>query len=317
MPRKVIIDTDPGIDDAVAIALALFDPNLDVLALTATAGNIPGELATRNIQVIVEQLDPPKWPRLACPATRETGWVPKRAENMHGSDGLGDADFTVAELRHLHPADKTIVDLVREYPHAVTLITLGPLTNVARAFERDPELPALVERVVSMGGSVRSGGNVTPAAEFNIWCDPESACEVFRANVPRTLIPLDVTRQVVFTLNHLDQLPDATTRVGRFVRRILPFSFGSHRRHRGMEGIYLHDAVAVGVVSHPTLVRCRPLALDVETRGELTRGMTVCDLRPHTSTRPNVEAAVEVAVDKVLNYVVQTLQTAGRVEAKP
>ena len=316
MPRKVIIDTDPGIDDAVAICLALYDPNLDVLALTATAGNVSGEQATRNVQVIVEQLDPPKWPRLACPAAIENDWQPKRTDNIHGKDGLADADFKVAELRNLHPADKTIVELVRAYPHEVTLITLGPLSNVASAFERDPELPALLDRIISMGGSVRSGGNVTAAAEFNIYCDPTSARDVFRSQAAMTLVPLDVTRQVVFTFNHLDQLPDSATRAGRFVRKILPFLFQTHHQFRAMEGVYLPDAVAVAAASYPALVRTQALPADVETVGTLTRGATVFDTRSPAVAEPNVEAALEIDVESAINYIIQTLQAAARAEAR-
>ena len=176
MARKVIIDCDPGIDDAVALCLALFEPRLEIIAITATAGNVLAEQASRNVQAVVEQLDPPRFPRLGA---ANDGYIPAAdARLIHGADGLGNAEFRVSQLHHPHPSEKLICDAVRSAPDEVTIIALGPLTNIAGAFQRDPELVSMVDRIIMMGGSVSCKGNVTPAAEFNMYCDPISAGSV-------------------------------------------------------------------------------------------------------------------------------------------
>lgn len=310
MARKVIVDTDPGIDDAVAVAMLLVDPRWDVLGITPTGGNVSAEMATRNVQILVEQLDPPKWPRMgAAPANSPA--MTGRATHIHGSDGLGNSHFNVAELHHRHPADKLIVDLIRSAPYEVTLITLGPLTNVARAFERDPELPGLVGHLVCMGGAIASCGNITPAAEFNIYCDPESARRVFQSPVSKTLVPLDVTEKVIFTFDHFDRLPDERSRVGRFLRKILPYAFRAHHEHLAIEGTYLHDAVAVCAATEPDLFRMKTMGGDVETTGEITRGATIFDRRSVTAWSPaTFDVAVEVDTIGVVSCMLKTLAMA-------
>ncbi len=227
MARKVILDVDPGFDDAMALCMALFDPRLDVVAVTAVGGNCSPAHATRNVQAIVEQLDPPRWPRLGAASPPDNG-LPVDGRHLCGVDGLGGAQFEVAELHHMHPSEKVICDLIRSLPEAsVTLVALGPLTNVARAFVLDPELASLVGQVVMMGGAVAGPGNITPAAEFNIYCDPRSAQAVFRSHSTKTLIPLDVTNRVVLSYDLFNQLPDESTGVGRFLREILPPAFRS------------------------------------------------------------------------------------------
>src|SRR5262249_21070164 len=164
MARKIVLVADPGIDGAFAIALALHDPELDVLGLAATAGNVSAEQATQNIHVLVEQLDPPRWPRLgaALPVEYE-----EDGSKLHGGGGLGGGSYPWARLHHPHPADKLVLDLLRQYPKEITLVVLGPLTTIARAMDRDPELPALAERIVCMGGAWHEPGNATAAAEFH------------------------------------------------------------------------------------------------------------------------------------------------------
>ena len=163
MTRKVILDVDPGIDDAVALTMALFDPRLDVLAVTAVAGNVSADQATRNVQAIVEQLDPPRLPRIGR-AVEPEGGLPATALHLFGSDGLGNTHFDVAELHNLHTSDKVMFDLVRSEPDEVTIICLGPLTNVARALARDATRASQVGELVMMGGTVVGPGNETPAA---------------------------------------------------------------------------------------------------------------------------------------------------------
>ena len=298
MARKVILDVDPGIDDAMALCTALFDPRLDVVAVTAVGGNCSPEQATRNVQVIIEQLDPPRWPRLGAASAPDDG-LPVDGRHLHGIDGLGGATFEVAELQHVHPSEKVICDQIRNAPEdTVTIVALGPLTNIARAFQRDPELPSLVGQIVMMGGAVARPGNITPAAEFNIYCDPRSAQAVFRSHSTKTLIPLDATNKVVLGFDFLNRLPDESTRVGRFLRTIVPSAFRGYRQQFGLEGIHVHDTVTLTSVTNPEL---------------FTTGMTVFDRRRVPTWRHNMEVAMDMQVDGVTDAIISGLnQAAGR-----
>jgi purine nucleosidase len=312
MTRKVILDVDPGIADAAALAIALFDPNLDVVAVTATGGNVSAEQAGKNVQAIVEQLDPPRLPRIGWGTPPATGPTVDR-RHLFGPFGLGETDFQVAELHQRHPAEKVICDEVRAAPDMVSIVALGPLTNVARAMMRDPELPSLIGEIVIAGGAVSCPGNVTPAAEFNVYCDPESARIVFRSPTTKTLVPLDVTNQLVMNYDLLDRLPSQSTRAGQFLHRILPFMFRSHHQHLGEEGIRLHEAVGLVCASNPELFHREPMAGDVETSGELTVGATIFDRRRRPEWRPNMEVATTVDTVAVADCILRGLARLGAV----
>jgi purine nucleosidase len=311
MPKKVILDVDPGIDDALALTMALFDPRLDVVAVTAVGGNVPPELSTRNVQAILEQLDPPRLPRVGAALAPDHG-LPVDGRFLHGIDGLGGANFQVAELRSRHPAEKIICDEVRAAPESVTIVALGPLTNIARAFQRDPELAAMVGSLVMMGGTVEGPGNITPAAEFNIYCDPQSARTVFRAPLTKTLVPLDVTNRIVLTFDLFNQLPDESTKVGAFLRTILPPAFRAYRQQFGLEGIHVHDSAALMSVVAPELFITEEMAGDVETMGDLTLGATVFDRRRVPAWRHNMEVAVDMDAPKVIDEMIGSLANAAR-----
>jgi purine nucleosidase len=302
MGRKVILDVDPGIDDAMAICLALGNPDLDVVAVTAVGGNVSAAQATRNVQAIIEQLDPPRWPRLGAASDPDNRLAVDR-RSLYGSDGLGGTSFVVAERQHLLPSEKVIWDQVRDAPHAVTIVALGPLTNIARAFIRDPELATLVNRIVIMGGTVSGPGNITPAAEFNMYCDPVSAQVVFRSPSTKTLIPLDITNHVELGYDLFNRLPDESTRVGRLLRQLLPHAFRGYRRQFGLEGIHIHDTLTLMAEIRPELFTTKPMAGDVETQGELTLGETVFDRRRVPAWRHNMEVAVDMQKEAVIEAI--------------
>ena len=305
MSRKVIIDCDPGIDDAVALCLAFFDPSLDVLATTACGGNVSPAQATRNAQVVLEQLDPPRFPRLG--AANEHSCPAADARHIHGDDGLGDTGFEVSQLHHPHPSEKLICDIIRAAPDEVTIVALGPLTNIASAFGRDPELPMQVDRIIMLGGTLTGPGNITAAAEFNIYSDPSAARMVFRSRTTKTLIPLDVSRQIILTLDMLDQLPGESTNTGAFLHRILPPMFRAYRQ-LGQERVHLHDAVAILATIYPELFEMVEMAGDVETNGELTTGATIFDRRPCPTWRSNMEVATAVDAPAVTDRLLRGLQ---------
>ncbi|MEN6451912.1 MAG: nucleoside hydrolase [Thermoguttaceae bacterium] len=307
MARKVILDVDPGIDDAMAICLALTNPDLEVVAVTAVGGNVSPAQATRNVQAIIEQLDPPRWPRLGAASEPDNRLAVDR-RGLYGSDGLGETNFAVAERQHLLPSEKVIWDQVRGAPHSVTIIALGPLTNIARVFLRDPEVATLVDRIIITGGTVAGPGNVTPAAEFNMYCDPLSAQVVFRSPSTKTLIPLDVTNRVELCYDVFNKLPDETTHVGHLMRLLLPHAFRGYRREFGLEGIHIHDTLALMAAVRPELFTMKPMAGDVETAGELTLGATVFDRRRVPAWRHNMEVAVDMQKDAVVEAILDGLK---------
>ena len=312
MPRKVIIDTDPGIDDAVAVTLALFDPSLELLALTATGGNVFPNQATRNVQTIVEQLDPPRWPRIG--AAPEDNPLPADGRLLHGQNGLGNAEFPFAGLANIHPAEKVLCDEVRAAPEEVTVLCLGPLTNIARAMQRDAEFCSLVGRLVIAGSTINTPGRVSAVADFNFFCDPLSARRVIKSSATKTLIPLDVSSELTFNFDFLSQLPAETTRAGKFLRQVLPFAYRAQRQVLAQEHITLHDVAALVAVTNPELFETEMLSGDVETEGELTSGMVVFDRRKSSirEGRPNIDVALKADVTAMRDCVLRGLENAGK-----
>src|SRR5262249_26710546 len=188
------------------------------------------------------------------------------------------ADFPVAELHHQHPADKLVSDLVRQHPKEVTVVLLGPATVFARALDRDPELPGLVGRLVVVGGAWHEPGDAAAVSEFHFLCDPASARQVLRCGAPTALLPLDVTRKLLFSPSELLQLPAPVSRCRKFLRQIVPFGIGSTASLFGAEGFFLQDVLGVFAVARPEALTFRSAHADVETRGELTKGMSVVDV---------------------------------------
>ena len=311
MTRKVLIDCDPGIDDAVVLAMALFDPRVEVVAVTAVAGNVSPEQSSHNVQAIIDQLDPPRLPRVGS-ATEVEDAPAIDGATLHGDDGLGNAGYSISQLHHQHPSDKIICDQIRAAEDEVTILCLGPLTNVARALKRDPELGTLISSIVIAGGSVSVGGNVTPAAEFNMYCDPVSARSVFRSGTTKTLVPLDVTREVALNFDTIDELPPETTRAGALLRKILPFAFRAHHQMLGQESIRLHAAVAYFSIVQSELFRATEMAGDVEIRGDLTKGTTVFDRRLKSLWMPNMDVVAEIDAVAVTDCIKRSLTECGR-----
>lgn len=305
MAHKMVVVADPGIDGAFALTLALFDPDIDLLGVAATAGNVSAEQASRNVQTVVEQVDPPRWPRIgaALPLDYDTD-----GRRLHGANGLGGVEFPCAQLHHMLSADKLITDLVRQHPKEVSVVALGPLTALARAIDRDPELPAMVQRLVCLGGAWHEPGNASAVAEFHFACDPMAARQVLRCGAPITLIPLDVSRKLLFSPSDLLQLPAPESKACQFLRQIVPFGIGATSNLYGIEGFHLKDVLGIAAIILPGAISTRSVSADVETRGELTRGMSVIDVRPMTTARPNVDLAVGVDVQGVRDYIGRILR---------
>lgn len=310
MPRKIIIDCDLGTDDAVALCMMLFDTRLEILAITAVEGCVTAEQANNNLQAIISELDPAKYPRLgmALP-TEDAPAVDTRY--LYGEDGLGNSGFESSQLQHALPSDKLIVDCIRANPEQVTVLCLGPLTNIARAFQREPMLPGMVDQIIMTGGSTDGSGNISPCAEFNFFFDPQAARSVLKSRTTKTLVPLNLTRQVTFGLGVMDELPSIDTRVGYFLRQALPFTFRAYRQQLGMESIVLNDAIGALALLEPQLFESEPMAGDVEVEGELTRGVFVVDRRPQPEWRPNVTVATSIRIESARQFVIDQLTVAG------
>ena len=311
MTRKIIIDCDPGIDDAVAICVALFDPRLEVLAITATAGTTEAGQATSNVNAIVTQLDPPRYPRIGKATPTDDAPVVSDT-HLHGRDGLGDCQLQVSHRQHQPASEKVIAELVRQHPNEITLACLGPLTNIARLFQRDPAVMPLVDKLVISGGAITNSGNASPSAEHNMFFDPISANEVFESGTTKSLVPLDVTEQITFGVELLEKLPPKYSRAGALLNKLLPFAFRSAHQQLGRELIPLYDPTALLSVLEPDLFTWEEMAGRVETRGELTRGATIFDRRLRPEWQDNMEVAVDVQVDEVKNMLIRSLRFAGQ-----
>jgi inosine-uridine nucleoside N-ribohydrolase len=291
-PTPVILDVDPGHDDAVAVMLACGAPALDLLAVTTVAGNAPLEKTTRNalrVLSLIGHTDVPVAAGASSPLHRPL----HTAEDIHGESGL---DGPKIPDPSFEPDERTATDLIadtlREAPEPVTLIPTGPLTNVATFLREHPELKDRVAHISLMGGSIGLG-NTTPAAEFNVYVDPEAAREVFESGLPITMSGLDVTHQAGAGPAERENLR-SLGRIGAVVAELLEFFAGTYERVYGFGAPPLHDAVAVATVMELGLLQTRPMRVDVECESELTRGESVCDFYGVTGKPPNAEVGVEL-----------------------
>jgi inosine-uridine nucleoside N-ribohydrolase len=286
LAEQIILDCDPGHDDAIALLLALASPEVDLLGVTTVAGNQTLEKTTANAIRILEfsgRTDVP----LAAGADRPIVREPYVAKYVHGESGLDGPDLPPAQSS---PLDEHAVDFLGRHADGATLVAVGPLTNVALMLARYPD--ARPERIVLMGGSIGLG-NVTPAAEFNIWADPEAAARVFGSGLDVTMIGLDVTHQALMTEADADRLR-ATGRTGTLVAELWAFYNRFHSQTYGLNGSPIHDAVALAHVFRPDLVDTEHRHIEIDCGSELCRGRTVVDLWRRTENEPNAHVGVGI-----------------------
>lgn len=287
MPRKIIIDTDPGQDDAVAILLALASPeDFDVIGVVAVAGNVGLHHNATNARKIVElagRSDVPVYAGCARPMRRTL----VTAEHVHGDTGLNGPELPAPkiELQPQHGVDYIIDTLMNAEPKTITLCTLGPLTNIGMALVKEPKIAERVAEIVMMGGAYFEVGNITPAAEFNIYVDPEAADIVFKSGIKITVLPLDVTHQIQSTPARLNAIKALGNRSGQAVYDMLSFSEGFDLKKYGWEGAPLHDPTVIAYLIDPSLFEGRVCNVSIETSSELTVGMTVTDYW-HVTDKP-------------------------------
>jgi purine nucleosidase len=307
---KIVIDTDPGQDDAVAILLALASPELDVVGITTVGGNVPLELTSRNARMICElagRTEVPVFAGHAAPADRPL----VTAEYVHGKTGLDGSDLPdpTMPLQPQHAVEWLIETVEASAPGEITLCTLGPLTNIGDMLTRRPDLSSKLDRIVMMGGGYFEGGNVTPAAEFNIFVDPPAAAVVFGCGTDLTLLPLDVTHQALSTADRLAEIEALGTPVGGAVAGMLRFSERFDERKYGTDGGPLHDPTVIAWLLEPTLFGWRLCNVEIETESSLTMGATVVDWWGVTDRPKNCRVVGSVDADGFFRLLTQRLGT--------
>jgi inosine-uridine nucleoside N-ribohydrolase len=300
----IVIDCDPGHDDAIAILLALASPEVELRGVTTVAGNQTLDKTTRNALKVLElagRTDIPVAVGADRPLVREL----RTAAHVHGETGLDGPDLPEPTTK---PVDVHAADLLSELLEpGVVLVPTGPLTNVALLLERHPDVRERLERIVWMGGAIGLG-NITPAAEFNAFVDPEAAAAVFASGIQVTLINLDVTHQALFTRAHADRIR-GTGRAGRAVAELSDFFQSFHESRYGFDGSPIHDAVAVAEVIDPSLVKTVDCNVEVETQSQYCDGRTVVD-RLHVTDRPhNCRAGVAVDAERFLERLVERISS--------
>jgi purine nucleosidase len=321
-PKKIIIDTDPGTDDAMAIMLALNSPELDVRALTVVAGNVVEPQGLDNALRMVSLADRCDIP-VASGAEHPLAQKLITAEFWHGKNGLANIELPASKCHvDSRRAEDLIIQMVHAAPHEITLVPVGPLTNIALAIKKDPAIVPLVKEVILMGGSI-SGGNVNAAAEANIYNDPEAAQIVFQAGWPLTMVGLDVGNKTLLTKKYLAQIAEVHTPVSDFIYKVASFLVDLSAKY-GSPGTPMYDPLAVGVAIDSSIVTAPAMRVDVETRGEFTRGETVANRQGYIEknvlhgdrfiieglekVEPNAKVCTEVQADHFLQLFVARIK---------
>lgn len=298
-PRKIIIDTDPGQDDAVAILVALASPEeIDILGITCVAGNVPLDLTSRNARIVCE-LAGKRDVKIFAGCDRPLGRDLVTAEHVHGKTGLDGPDLPEPTMLLVegHAVD-FIIDTLRENaPGTVTLCPLGPLTNIATALQKAPDIADRIAKIVLMGGGYFEGGNITPTAEFNIYVDPQAADIVFKSGAPIVVMPLDVTHKALVTKARNDAFRAIGTPVGVAVAEMTDFFERFDKEKYGSDGAPLHDPCVTAYLINPDLFSGRHINVEIETQSELTMGMTVADWWGVTDRAPNATFMSDLDAD--------------------
>ncbi len=310
MARKIIIDTDPGQDDAVAILLAFASPELDLVGITAVAGNVSLALTQKNARKICELAGRPDQ-KVYAGAVRPLMRTLVTAEYVHGKTGLDGPDLPepVMPLQAQYGVDFIVETIMGSADGEITLCALGPLTNIALALIREPRIAPKVREIVLMGGGFFEGGNVTPAAEFNIYVDPEAAKAVFASGIPIVMHPLDVTHKALTSRVRVERFRAMNTKVGTATAQLLDFFERFDEEKYGTDGGPLHDPNVIAYLLKPELYSGRLCNVEIETASELTLGMTVVDWWGATGRKPNALVLRDMDHEGFFNLLTERLAT--------
>ncbi|RPJ28920.1 MAG: nucleoside hydrolase [Chloroflexi bacterium] len=310
-PTRIIIDTDPGVDDALAFLLALASPEIKLEALTTTQGNVTLDKATRNALSVLELAHASHIP--VASGSMVPLVQPLRASaDVHGESGIGNSNLPDPQAKPVpgHAVDYLIERVLAE-PNEISIFPIGPLTNIAMAIRKEPKFAKAVKELVIMGGAIRESGNITPLAEFNIYVDPHAAHIVFHSGIPITLIPLDVTHKCLLKLEHVDRLMKINSPISRFIRDAvevyLKFSF-----ERGFDGVALHDPLTLAAVSAPELLTLKEYYVDVDISGGVSMGKTFADIYNVMKKPANMKVAMNVRGDDFIELFLQRMEILNR-----
>lgn len=301
----VIIDCDPGLDDAVALLMAGRNENIDIKAVTVVAGNQTLEKVGNNALRILEYggIHVPVSFGFEKPMVRKLNI----AAEVHGEDGLYGAKIPKSTMK---PSDIHAIDLMakilKESDRKITFIPIGPLTNIAMFLRRYPELKDKIERIVLMGGAI-NGGNMTSSVEFNIYVDPEAADIVFRSKVPITMCGLDVTHKAIVFKEEIEKIKSIDNKIGKLVGETLE-NLSKYHVEDGIEGCYLHDPVAIACVINPSIVKTMPLKVDIELQGKYTRGATVGNFGRRFNHNPNADVAFDIDRESFVQELIESMK---------
>ena len=312
-PTRIIIDTDPGVDDALTILLALASPEIQLEALTTTHGNIGIEKTTRNALAVLEFANASHIP-VARGCTLPLVSPPsKPAEAVHGASGIGKAVLPEPKSQPInqHAIDYLIERVLAE-PQENTLFTIGPMTNLALAIRKEPRIVQALKGLVIMGGAIRSGGNVTPLAEFNIHADPHAAHVVFHSGIPITLIPLDVTYKCLLTTVDVERLNRIDSPVARFVRNATAVYMDFYKKHEGFDGCALHDPLTLATIISPELLTLEEHYVDVDISGGISAGKTFADFMKVSKKPANMKVALDVRGHEFIELFLERMESLSR-----
>lgn len=315
-PTRIILDTDPGADDALAIMLMLASPEIKLEAITTTHGNVTIDKTSRNALALLEFLNAKHFPvAKGCSLPLVKPPHQKKGETVHGSSGMGRTNLPEPKTSviNIHAIDYLIERFLAE-PNELTLFAVGPLTNVALAIRKEPKLAQAVKEMVIMGGAIRSGGNMTPLAEFNIYEDPHAAHIVFNSGIPITLIPLDVTYKCLLTSADVERLNQIDSPIAKFVRNVTADYMAFYLEYEGFAGCALHDPLTVATIIAPELLSIEEHYVDVDISGGVSTGKTFADFMKVTKKPANMKVAldvrgqefVELFIERMERYIVGT-----------
>ena len=307
--KKIIIDTDPGQDDAVALLLALASKELEILGVTCVAGNVPLSLTSENARKILELTRYTEIPVFAG-ADRPIKRTLVTAEHVHGKTGIDGPVLEKPKIKlQSKEAIEFIIETILSYPKdEITLCTLGPLTNIGLAFQREPRIKTLIKEIIMMGGGFFEGGNITPAAEFNIYVDPEAAAEVLVSGIPITMLPLDVTHRALTSRSRIESFRKIGNKAGIATAEMLDFFERFDVEKYGSEGGPLHDPNVITYLLRPEFYEGKYVNVEIEVGSDLTRGMTVVDWWNVTTRKKNVYYIDKVKDEEFFNFLIERIK---------
>lgn len=306
---KVILDTDPGIDDALAFILLKAMPEISLQAITVTHGNTSVEKCTTNALKLVELLGMQDIP-VAMGATQPLVKTLSIAEETHGDTGLGHAVLPAPTVTTVKSnAANLIIDIVNANPGEITILCIGPVTNLALALLKEPSLRKKIKNVVSMAGTIHYPGNATPSSEYNVFCDPEAFDILLRSGIDLTIVPLDVTYKCLFTKSHVARLSGARPDIVSFIDRSTAFYMDFHAEYQGIEGCAINDPLAAAILVKPELVTMRDYYVDIELHGDFTTAKISADHFAATGNKANAKVAMEVDVEGFMDFFIERVKT--------